>query len=154
LDHWCNQARAIGGAIRDHDGMPFRHTNFYPAEQYHKSLLTRLAELQSDGLGEVEIHLHHGVQKPDTAENFRRVLVDFRDVVSEEHGCLSRTRDDDRPRYAFVHGNWALANSAGGRFCGVNSEMQILEETGCYADLTLPSAPDRSQVPRINALYE
>src|SRR5262249_52354871 len=70
LDHWCKQARAIGSAIRDHDGMPFRHTNFYPAEQYHKSLLTRLAELQSDGLGEVEIHLHHGVQKPDTAENF------------------------------------------------------------------------------------
>jgi hypothetical protein len=32
--------------------------------------------------------------------------------------------------------------------------MQILAESGCYADLTLPSAPDRSQVPRINAIYQ
>ena len=58
------------------------------------------------------------------------------------------------PMYAFVHGNWALANSAGGAKCGVDNEMQILAETGCYADLTLPSAPDRSQVPRINAIYQ
>ena len=38
--------------------------------------------------------------------------------------------------YAFVHGNFALANSAGGRYCGVDEEMQILAETGCYADMT------------------
>jgi hypothetical protein len=56
--------------------------------------------------------------------------------------------------YAFIHGNWALANSAGGKYCGVDSEMQILAETGCYADMTLPSAPDQSQVPRLNAIYQ
>ncbi len=56
--------------------------------------------------------------------------------------------------YAFVHGNLALANSCGGRFCGVDNEMQILEETGCYADMTLPSAPDQSQVRMINQIYE
>jgi hypothetical protein len=32
--------------------------------------------------------------------------------------------------------------------------MQILADTGCYADFTLPSAPDQSQVPRINAIYQ
>ena len=32
--------------------------------------------------------------------------------------------------------------------------MRILAETGCYADLTLPSAPDRAQTAKINALYE
>jgi hypothetical protein len=56
--------------------------------------------------------------------------------------------------YAFVHGNLALANSDGGRYCGVDSEMQILADTGCYADFTLPAAPYRPQVPRINALYQ
>ena len=56
--------------------------------------------------------------------------------------------------YAFVHGNLALANSAGGHFCGVDSEMQVLRETGCFADFTLPSAPDRTQVPMLNAIYE
>lgn len=154
LDRWCEQARKIGNAVRDHDGTPFRHTNFYPAEQYHKPLLDQLAALQAEGLGEVEIHLHHGVDKPDTPESFKRVLVDFRDVLAQEHKCLSRLNDDDMPMYAFVHGNWALANSANGKFCGVDSEMEILAETGCYADLTLPSAPDVSQVSRINAIYE
>ena len=56
--------------------------------------------------------------------------------------------------YAFVHGNWALWNSAGGQFCGVDNELAILNETGCYADMTLPSAPDRSQVPVLNSIYQ
>lgn len=154
LDRWCEQARAIGNAVRDADDTPFRHTNFYPAEQYHAPLLERMAELQAEGLGEVEIHLHHGVEQPDTAANLRRALVEFRDALAEEHRCLSRMTDDGPPMYAFVHGNWALANSAGGRCCGVDSEMQILAETGCYADFTLPSAPDQSQVARINAVYQ
>jgi hypothetical protein len=154
LADWHTQARAIGEAVRDHDGTPFRHTNFYPAEQYHRPLLEGLAELQAEGLGEVEIHLHHGVERPDTAENTRRTLVEFRDRIANEHKCLSREGADGPPRYAFVHGNWALANSAHGRCCGVDSEMQILAETGCYADLTLPSAPDVSQVPRLNAIYQ
>lgn len=154
LERWCKQARAIGTAVTDHDGTPLRHTNFYPAEQYHAGLLDQLAELQADGFGEAEIHLHHGIEAPDTPENTRRALVEFRDTMAEKHKLLSRFKDSDLPRYAFVHGNWALANSNHNRYCGVDSEMQILAETGCYADLTLPSAPDRSQVSRINALYQ
>lgn len=154
LEDWCEQASAIGEAVRDHDGTPFRHTNFYPAEQYHRPLLKRMAELQAAGFGEVEIHLHHGVERPDTAENTRVALETFRDRLAEEHKCLSRENDQGLPMYAFVHGNWALANSANGSCCGVDSEMQILAETGCYADLTLPSAPDVSQVSRINAIYQ
>ena len=154
LDRWCEQAHAIGDAVRDADGTPFRHTNFYPAEQYHPRLLQRLAELQAAGLGEVEIHLHHGVDTPDTPENLRRALTDFRDVLANEHQCLSRVDEHAPPQFAFVHGNLALANSAGGRYCGVDSEMRILADAGCYADMTLPSAPDQSQVSRINAIYQ
>ena len=154
LDHWMRDAYAIGNAVRDCDGTPFRHTNFYPAEQYHREILERLSQLQYDGLGEVEIHLHHGVDQPDTGESLRRTIVDFRDRLAEDHKCLSREGERGKPQYAFIHGNWALANSAGGRFCGVDSEMEILAETGCYADLTLPSAPDISQVSRINSIYQ
>jgi hypothetical protein len=32
--------------------------------------------------------------------------------------------------------------------------MEILARTGCYADMTLPSAPDQSQVAVINQIYE
>jgi hypothetical protein len=113
-----------------------------------------MSEMQAEGLGEVEVHLHHGVDKPDTADNLKTTLVDFRDTLAERHRCLSRMDDADTPMYAFVHGNLALANSSSGRFCGVDNEMEILRDTGCYADMTLPSAPDESQVAVINRIYE
>ncbi|MGI8669981.1 MAG: hypothetical protein ACR2J3_09090 [Aridibacter sp.] len=154
LDAYYKLARKTGEATIDADGTMFRHTNFYPAEQYDKDLLNTLAEMEAEGLGEVEIHLHHGVETPDTAENLRKQLVQFRDILAEDHKCLSRLDGKGQPMYAFVHGNLALANSCGGRFCGVDEEMQILAETGCYADMSLPSAPDQSQVPVINKIYE
>jgi len=154
LEQWCKLARRIGGAVPDVDGTPFRHTYFFPGEQYHRPLLEQLADLQAEGFGEVEIHLHHGVERPDTALNLKRTLEEFRDVLAEEHRCLSTMEGGNKPHYAFVHGNLALANSSGGRFCGVDSEMQILADTGCYADFTLPAVPTRCQVRRINAIYQ
>lgn len=154
LDDYYKLARKTGESVRDADGTKFRHTNFYPAEQYDRKILEVMAEMQAEGLGEVEIHLHHGVDEPDTAENLRKSLMDFRDLLAEEHRCLSRLSGDSQPKYAFVHGNLALGNSKGGKCCGVDEEMRVLQETGCYADLTLPSAPDQSQVPMINKIYE
>jgi len=154
LRDYHDLARATGDAVRDTDGTKFRHTNFYPAEQYHPEILDVMAEMQAEGLGEVEVHLHHGVEQPDTSENLRRTLIDFRDTLAERHHCLSRLDGAGTPMYAFVHGNLALANSCGGRFCGVDDEMAILRDTGCYADMTLPSAPDQSQIETINQIYE
>ncbi len=154
LDEYYKLARTTGEALIDADGTKFRHTNFYPGEQYDKDLLDTLAAMQAEGLGEVEIHLHHGVEKPDTSENLRKSLVEFRDCLAETHRCLSRFGGAGAPKYAFVHGNLALGNSANGKYCGVDDEMQILAETGCYADLTLPSAPDETQVAMINEIYE
>ena len=154
LDEYYELARQTGETLRDADGTKFRHTNFYPAEQYDKRILDKMAAMQAEGLGETEIHLHHGVEKPDTAENLRKVLTEFRDCLAQEHKLLSQFEGKGEPKYAFVHGNLALANSCGGRFCGVDEEMQILADTGCYADLTLASAPDESQVSMINKIYE
>jgi len=153
VEKWMQMARETGEAIRDHDGMPFRHTNFYPAEQYERPLLEMLSQLQYEGFGETEIHLHHGIDKPDTPENTKRALEDFRDTLAAEHKLLSRETVNGPTMYGFVHGNWALANSSGGRWCGVDKEMQILAETGCYADFTLPAVPHQAQVPKINAIY-
>ena len=154
LDEWYQTARRTGEAVRDADGTKFRHTNFYPAEQYHPELLDTMAEMQAEGLGETEIHLHHGVEKPDTADNLRKVLVEFRDILAERHRMLSRLEGSEMPRWAFVHGNLALGNSCGGKYCGVDNEMQILQEAGCYVDMTMPSAPDQTQVPMLNQIYE
>src|SRR5215469_9109782 len=141
LDTWCREYPTAVNAWRDHDGLPFVHTYFYPAEQYDRTLIDRLADHCHSGWGEIEVHLHHGTEYADTAENTQRVLLDFRDALAYRHGCLSYEDDSDMPRYAFVHGNFALANSAKGRNCGVDSEMQVLAETGCYADMTLPTSP-------------
>jgi hypothetical protein len=154
MEEWCKTARATGQSVRDHDGTPFRHTYFSPGEQYERRLVELVAGLEADGFGEVEIHLHHGVGKPDTSANLRRALIEFRDILASDHQCLSREPGDDRPRYAFVHGNLALANSKGGRCCGVDDEMQILAQTGCYLDMTLPAGPDEAQVPMINTIYQ
>jgi hypothetical protein len=153
LEKWCAAYPSAFGAYRDSAGFPFIHTYFYPAEQYEASLLERLAEHCHAGWGEIEIQLHHGVSAPDTAKNTRRQLVEFRDSLASL-GCLSRAPGDQNARYAFVHGNWALANSCGGQCCGVDDEMQILADTGCFADFTLPSAPNAAQVSKINLLYE
>jgi hypothetical protein len=152
LRSWCEEYPAALGEWRDDDGRRFRHTYFYPAEDFDGTLLDRLAEHCHRGWGEIEIHLHHGVQAPDTRENTFRTLVNFRDALVAR-GCLCQQNGTATPRYAFVHGNWALANSDHGRFCGVDEEMQILADTGCYADFTLP-APSRAQISKINSLYE
>lgn len=154
LIEYRDRFRAEAGSIVDVDGTHFRHTNFYPAEQYDRDLLEIMAEMQDEGLGEVEVHMHHEGDGPDTPENVERTIVTFRDTLAERHRCLSRLDGVGIPRYAFVHGNLALANSCGGKFCGVDNEMQILQDTGCYADMTLPSAPDQSQVPMLNQIYE
>ena len=155
LDLWCREYPRMADAWRDSDGHPFVHTYFYPAEQYDRRLIQQLAEHTRSGWGEIEIHLHHGMVEPDTAENARRQLLEFRDALVSQHGCLSYLHGAGHPKYAFVHGNFALANSADGCFCGVDDEMQILAETGCYADFTLPTATFHpAQIAKTNSLYE
>src|SRR5207248_2357064 len=103
------------------------------------------------GLGEVELHLHHD---RDTAEGLRGRLQAFKETLASRHGLLSRHKDSGELAYGFIHGNWGLCNGfPGGAWCGVNNELDVLRETGCYADFTYPSAPHVTQPPIVNALY-
>lgn len=138
------------GHFRDSDGRSPKHTYFFPAEEYKPEYLDALAELCAAGFGEVEIHLHHD---GDTAENLRETLLAFKRLLRDRHGMLSQ-RADGELVYGFIHGNWALDNShPHGLFCGVNNELDVLRETGCYADFTLPAAPSPCQTRTINRLY-
>lgn len=140
-------AAAVRG-FRDADGRPPRHTFFFPGEEYAPSYLDRLARLAAQGFGEVELHLHHD---DDTPDGLRRKLLEYTAAFAR-HGHLSRD-PDGRPRYAFVHGNWALANGrADGRRCGVDAELPILWETGCYADFTFPAPPDECPPGDVNRI--
>ena len=150
VQHWVEQYPRQFARFRDSDGRPPRHSFFYPAEEYAPELLDALTVLCAQGFGEVEIHLHHD---NDTPENLRRTLEQFRDTLAGQHGLLAR-RATGEVAYAFIHGNWALCNSRpDGRYCGVENELEILQETGCYVDMTLPSAPSPTQTPIINRVY-
>jgi len=134
---------------KDSSGRGPRHTFFFPIEQYDRDVLEKLAALCARTGSEVEVHLHHD---GDNAESLREQLLTGIHHLAG-HGLLSRTANGS-PRYGFIHGNWALDHShPDGRHCGVPDELDVLQQTGCYADFTFPSAPDPSQPPIINSIY-
>ncbi|MEX2177025.1 MAG: hypothetical protein WD872_21865 [Pirellulaceae bacterium] len=147
---WVNEYPRLAGQFADCRGRPPQHTFFYPAEEYEPEHLDRLAELCHAGWGEVEVHLHHD---RDTADGLREQLTRFTAALHDRHGLLQRD-PSGRITYGFIHGNWALDNSRpDGRWCGVNDEITVLLETGCYADFTMPSAPAGCQTTTINSIY-
>lgn len=151
LLHWCRKIEETR-FLKDKDDHFVKHTYFFPAEESHDEYLQILKEHCTRGFGEVEIHLHHGIKEPDTSSNLKKTINEFKAHL-EKHGFLSYDKKGNGPYYSFVHGNWALANSANGNYCGVDDEMQILRETGCYADFTYPSM-SAGQTSIINHIFQ
>ena len=150
VDTWLRRYPAMANQFRDADGRPPQHTFFYPIEEYRPELLDRVAALCRQGYGEIEVHLHHD---RDNAASLRNQLQQFTQTLHDRHGLLTRDASG-KLRYGFIHGNWALGNSLpDGRWCGVDDELSVLRETGCYADFTLPSAPSAAQTRTVNTIY-
>jgi len=148
---WREDLPRLCANHRDADGRPPVHSFFYPEEEYRPEHLDSLVELCRLGLGEIEIHLHHD---GDTEAALREKLSRFTELLASRHDALPRDPQSGQPRWAFIHGNWALDNShPDGRHCGVNNELIVLREEGCYADFTFPAAPDPCQPRTINRIY-
>jgi len=151
VDRWCKEYLKIAKKHVDSDGSNPIHSFFYPEEEYRKAHLDKLQGLCTFGVAEIEIHLHH---HNDTEQGLREKLSRFIKVLSQQHGALSKSTVNGNPVFGFIHGDWALDNSRrDGRCCGVNNELVILREMGCYADFTLPSAPSDTQTAKINSIY-
>ncbi len=147
---WVKNYPRLAERFSDADGRPPQHTFFFPEEDYRPHLLDALGDLCRRGLGSVEVHLHHD---NDTAAALGERLGIFTEALFHRHGLLRRGLDG-RISFGFVHGNWALDNARpDGRWCGVNNEINILRDAGCYADFTLPAAPDPSQTRTVNSIY-
>ncbi|MEM9827945.1 MAG: hypothetical protein AAF958_15245 [Planctomycetota bacterium] len=150
VDRWHTGLPRLMQPFQDSEGRSPQHSFFYPQEEYRREYLDKVVDLCDQGLGEVEVHLHHD---NDTAENLRETLLGFTQLLHQQHGCLRRDASG-MIRYGFIHGNWCLDNSRpDGRYCGVNNEIDVLRETGCYADFTLPAAPSPAQTVTINSIY-
>lgn len=146
---WRSKWPEISARNVDSKGRPAQYSFFYPQEEYRPYLMDLLAEIVRGGAGDVEVHLHHD---GDTEAAFLERMQGFLGHLANDHGLLHRI--DGRPVFAFIHGNWALDNSRpDGRWCGLNNEITLLRELGCYADFTMPSGDEPTQVRQVNSIY-
>jgi hypothetical protein len=141
--------RIAASAPKDAIGKRPCYSFFYPQEEYVAELLEPLAEMTREGIGDVEIHIHHD---NDTADGFVEKMSTYCRRLRDDHGLLHD--HNGRMVFGFIHGNWALDNSRpDGRWCGVDGEIALLRDLGCYADFTMPSIPSETQGRVINQVY-
>jgi hypothetical protein len=151
VERWYLEYPAVAKKFTDSDGCHPKHSFFYPEEEYRREHLDKITDICAQGLGEIEIHLHHD---NDTSENLRQTIQDFTELLHENHGAFVRNNKTGKLQYSFIHGNWCLANSRPDKkMCGVDNELSILKDTGCFADLTFPSAPSPTQPSFANEIY-
>ena len=117
--------------------------------EYQPEFLDALKPMVERGIGDVEVHIHHGGEG-------EQVFVDrmsrFLENLENRHGMLRR--QDGRRLFGFIHGNWCLDNAdPSGQFCGLNNEITLLRDLGCYADFTLPCPHVASQTRMVNTIY-
>jgi hypothetical protein len=147
---WRRAWPEIAARHRDSTGRPPCYGFFYPEEEYRPELLEPLAEMTQLGIADVEIHIHHD---GDSRQKFLDRMAGFIRTLRQEHGLLRES--EGRIVFGFVHGNWALDNSRPDRrWCGLDDEITLLRELGCYADFTLPAAPDPCQTGPVNTIYQ
>jgi hypothetical protein len=145
-DRW---PRISGDSPLDAAGQRPQYSFFYPQEEYRHDLLEGIAEMVRLGTGDVEVHLHHDHEQ---RESFIQKVNEFCRRLTGDHGLLRQWKG--RTVFGFIHGNWALDNSRpDGRWCGLNGEIELLRELGCYADFTMPSLPSPTQGRVVNQVY-
>lgn len=151
MEDWLDLYPKIASRHTDFEGQIPQHSFFYPYDEYDSWEFSHLAGLCAAGYGEIDLHLHH---KDDTSDSLRAKLRDAIDLYQAQ-GVLSHWHDG-RPAWGFIHGNWALDNSRhenGENFCGVNNELTLLMEQGCYADFTFPAWQHTAQPRQLNSIY-
>jgi hypothetical protein len=148
-DRWATEYASLAHTFSGCDGVPPRHTFFYASDQYDDAVVDRLQSLCAQRLAEVEVLVSHG---RTTAEQTRPALAAFRDRLRNDHGLLGTQAD--APAYAAAHRHGAICSSGRWRRgCGVDHELTVLRETGCYVDMSMPTAVRRSQARTVNAIY-
>jgi hypothetical protein len=144
---WRREYANFQARCRSEFGVAPLHSWFYPPH-HGSEHLARLAEMAHAGMGEIELHYHHD---GDTSQSLRR---DLTACIAEYQswGLLLESGEKPRTAFGFIHGDWALGNSCDGKYCGVNDELSILQDLGCWGDLTMPSG-NKCQTHKINSIY-
>ncbi len=144
---WLDAFAEISHRHLDTQGRNFRYSWFYPVDRMDERILAQLAVAARNQLGETEVHWHH---HHDSVQQFRTDLENAL-VLFQKYGHLTSEPGGD-PHWCFIHGNWALDGSEPNA-CGINNEIDIFLEHGCYADMTFPSLGWDAQPSLINKIY-
>ncbi len=146
LEAWAREYPRVAARHADAEGRRPQHTWFYDGEDPNE--LAVLSGLCREKLGEIEMHLHHS---NDTADGLQEKL-ERRKRRFAEHGALVTSGPAPASAFGFIHGKWSLDNSRGDDYCGVNNELVVLREAGCFADFTFP-AWGRMQPAKRRSIY-
>ncbi|MFC1668272.1 hypothetical protein ACFL1T_02660 [Chlamydiota bacterium] len=152
VDRWVFDCPKLAKKHCDIDGYPPKHTWFFPPHYDIDKHLEKLVLLCIQGLGEIELHFHHNRVEPfpDTAETFEKKIQNC--INSFSRFNIFSKDSTGKSRFGFIHGDWALDNSRGDKFCGINNELEILSRLGCYADFTFPALYE-SQPKLLNRIF-
>jgi hypothetical protein len=123
-----------------------------------------IAPLVHDGEHEIHVHIHHESWTRNTGK-YNKPIADWLHKHSTDQLDSDRFREGLRrslyaireetslplKKWAFIHGNWALAGSDPS-ICCLEDEIQSLMDEGCYGDFTFPAGrshcdPTIKQVP-------
>jgi len=109
-----------------------------------------IAEAIREGLGSIEVHLHHehwtrAKVPPESAGKKLRLLLSA--LLNE----VLRPGDHALDPWLFVHGCWAL-NASDPDICNIEDEISILSSLGCVGDMSFP-AGRRHCDPRVGHPY-
>jgi hypothetical protein len=146
---WSRHWPEIAARHQDSAGRPPKYTFYFPQEEYRPAFLDPLASMTAAGIADVEVHIHHG---GEGERAFLERMSGFIETLHHRHGLLRKV--NGRLVFGFIHGNWALDNSRpDGICCGLNNEITLLRDLGCYADFTMPSGNSPTQSRLVNTIY-
>ena len=102
MRQWVERFPVLALRHRDSHGRPVQHTWFYPGEEYDPEFLDDLATLCGKGLGEIELHLHHGHDDEVTLR--KKFLISIEQF--SKHGAFMTQETPPRHQYGFNTGIW------------------------------------------------
>jgi hypothetical protein len=156
---WIDDYKAMADRHMDADGRHPIHSYFLICEpgittERLDATLARLNHVAYSGFGEVELHLHHGLID-ESVRTQEEATTDFLNILSKAktqynaRGALLTAEPSPKCTFGFIHGMWALDDSRlewwpgsptpHRAYCGVNRELDLLKQNGCYADFTFPA---------------
>lgn len=146
VNAWIEKYPILADRHYDADGKVPQHTWFFPPHYNRQNHLVGLVELYKRGYGEIEMHLHHSYDSEESLKTkIEKCIQDYSKL-----GIFGL--ENNKNKFAFIHGDWSLDNSRGEKFCGVKNELKILKDLGCYADFTFPCG-NEAQPAKVNTFY-